>query len=81
MYPNKGIEFASNALIAQKLSDLGPTSPQENMFCICPYRFPMGISHLNQFFLLAGLSDTMISVGCAIALFSIPHQFKKESLF
>ena len=30
MFPNRGIEFASsNALIAQKLNDLGPTTPEE----------------------------------------------------
>ncbi len=81
MFPNKGIEFASsNALIAQKLSDLGPTSPQEKhvlrIFAITVFLWVFR-TLINSFFPSLGLSDTMISVGCAIALFSIPHQFKK----
>ena len=81
MFPNKGIEFASsNALIAQKLSDLGPTSPQEKhvlrIFAITVFLWIFR-TLINSFFPSLGLSDTLISVGCAIALFSIPHQFKK----
>ena len=81
MFPNKGIEFASsNALIAEKLSDLGPTSPQEKhvlrIFTITVFLWVFR-TLINSFFPSLGLSDTMISVGCAIALFSIPHQFKK----
>ena len=81
MFPNKGIEFASsNALIAQKLSDLGPTCPQEKhvlrIFAITVFLWVFR-TLINSFFPSLGLSDTMISVGCAIALFSIPHQFKK----
>ena len=81
MFPNKGIEFASsNALIAQKLSDLGPTSPQEKhvlrIFAITVFLWIFR-TLINSFFPSLGLSDTLISVGCAIALFSIPNQFKK----
>ena len=81
MFPNKGIEFASsNALIAQKLSDLGPTSQQEKhvlrIFALTVFLWVFR-TLINSFFPSLGLSDTMISVGCAIALFSIPHQFKK----
>lgn len=81
MFPNKGIEFASsNALIAKKLSDLGPTSPQEKhvlrIFTITVFLWVFR-TLINSFSPSLGLSDTMISVGCAIALFSIPHQFKK----
>lgn len=81
MFPNKGIEFASsNALIAQKLTDLGPTSPQEKhvlrIFAVTVFLWVFR-SLINSFFPSLGLSDTMISIGCAIALFSIPHQFKK----
>ena len=81
MFPNKGIEFASsNALIAQKLSDLGPTSPQEKhvlrIFALTVFLWVFR-TLINSLFPSLGLSDTMISVGCAIALFSIPHQFKK----
>jgi sodium-dependent dicarboxylate transporter 2/3/5 len=81
MFPNKGIEFASsNALIAEKLSDLGPTSPQEKhvlrIFAITVFLWIFR-NLINSFFPSLGLSDTLISVGCAIALFSIPHHFKK----
>ena len=81
MFPNKGIEFASsNALIAQKLSDLGPTTPQEKhvlrIFAITVFLWVFR-NLINSFFPSLGLSDTLISVGCAIALFSIPHHFKK----
>ena len=81
MFPNKGIEFASsNALIAQKLTDLGPTSPQEKhvlrIFAVTVFLWVFR-TLINSFFPSLGLSDTIISVGCAIALFSIPHQFKK----
>ncbi|MCH1417364.1 MAG: DASS family sodium-coupled anion symporter [Flavobacteriaceae bacterium] len=81
MFPNKGIEFASsNALIEKKLSDLGPTSPQEKhvlrIFTITVFLWVFR-TLINSFSPSLGLSDTMISVGCAIALFSIPHQFKK----
>ena len=81
MFPNKGIEFASsNALIAQKLADLGPTSPREKhvlrIFAVTVFLWVFR-TLINSFFPSLGLSDTMISVGCAIALFSIPHQFKQ----
>ena len=81
MFPNKGIEFtSSNALIAQKLTDLGPTSPQEKhvlrIFAVTVFLWVFR-TLINSFFPSLGLSDTIISVGCAIALFSIPHQFKK----
>ena len=81
MFPNKGIEFASsNALIAQKLANLGPTSPQEKhvlrIFAVTVFLWVFR-TLINSFFPSLGLSDTMISVGCAIALFSIPHQFKQ----
>ena len=81
MFPNKGIEFASsNALIAQKLKDLGPTTPQEKhvlrIFAVTVFLWVFR-TLINSFFPSLALSDTMISVVCAIALFSIPHQFKK----
>ena len=85
MFPNKGIEFASsNTLITQKLSDLGPTSSQEKhvlrIFAITVFLWVFR-TLINSIFPSLGISDTIISVGCAIALFSIPHQFKKVSLF
>ena len=81
MFPNKGIEFtSSNALIAQKLKDLGPTTPQEKhvlrIFAVTVFLWVFR-TLINSFFPSLALSDTMISVGCAITLFSIPHQFKQ----
>lgn len=81
MFPNKGIEFASsNALIAQKLADLGPVSPQEKhvlrIFALTVFLWVFR-TLINSFFPALGLSDTIISVGCAIALFSIPHKLKE----
>lgn len=81
MFPNKGIEFASsNTLITQKLSDLGPTSTQEKhvlrIFAITVFLWVFR-TLINSIFPSLGISDTIISLGCAIALFSIPHQFKK----
>ena len=81
MFPNKGIEFASsNALIAQKLADLGPTTAEEKhvlrIFAVTVFLWIFR-SLLNSIFPQLGLSDTMISMGCAIALFSIPFNFNK----
>ena len=80
MFPNQGIEFASsNELIAQKLADLGPTTPEEKhvlrIFAITVFLWVFR-SLINSIFPTLGLSDTMISMSCAIALFSIPFQFK-----
>lgn len=81
MFPNKGIKFtSSNDLIATKLADLGPTNPQEKhvlrIFAVTVMLWVFR-SLINSLIPGLGLSDTLISVGCAIALFSIPHQFKK----
>ena len=81
MFPNRGIEFASsNALIAQKLNDLGPTTPEEKhvlrIFAVTVFLWIFR-SLLNSFFPQLGLSDTIISMGCAVALFAIPFNFKK----
>ncbi len=81
MFPNKGIDFASsNELIAQKLRDLGPVTPKEKhvlrVFAITVFLWVFR-TVLNSFFPALGLSDTIISVGCAVALFAIPHQFKE----
>lgn len=84
MFPNKGIEFASsNALIAQKLADLGPTTAEEKhvlrIFAVTVFLWVFR-SLLNSIFPQLGLSDTMISMGCAIALFSIPFNYS-EGIF
>ena len=81
MFPNKGIAFASsNELIAQKLQDLGPVTAQEKhvlrVFAITVFLWVFR-TVLNSFFPSLGLSDTIISMGCAVALFAIPHKFKK----
>jgi len=81
MFPNKGIKFASsNALIAQKLADLGPISSRERhvlyIFATTVFLWVFR-SLINSVFPSLGLSDTIISLGCAIALFAIPYQFKK----
>lgn len=81
MFPNTGIEFASsNELIAQKLADLGPTTAEEKhvlrIFGVTVFLWVFR-SLINSIFPQLGLSDTMISVGCAIALFSIPLDYKK----
>ena len=81
MFPNTGIEFASsNELIAQKLADLGPTTAEEKhvlrIFGVTVFLWVFR-SLINSIFPQLGLSDTMISVGCAIALFSIPLHYKK----
>ena len=81
MFPNKGIDFASsNELIAQKLRDLGPVTPKEKhvlrVFAITVFLWVFR-TVLNSFFPGLGLSDTIISIGCAVALFAIPHKFKE----
>ena len=81
MFPDKGIEFASsNELIAQKLMDLGPTSPEEKhvlrIFTVTVFLWVFR-SLINSIFPNLGLSDTIISMGCAIALFSVPFKFKE----
>lgn len=81
MFPNKGIEFASsNELIAKKLRDLGPITSEEKhvlrIFAVTVFLWVFR-SLINSLFPDLGLSDTMISMGCAIALFSIPFNFKK----
>ena len=81
MFPNTGIEFSSsNELIAQKLADLGPTTAEEKhvlrIFGVTVFLWVFR-SLINSIFPQFGLSDTMISVGCAIALFSIPLHYKK----
>jgi sodium-dependent dicarboxylate transporter 2/3/5 len=81
MFPNKGIAFASsNELIAQNLQDLGPVTAQEKhvlrVFAITVFLWVFR-TVLNSFFPSLGLSDTIISMGCAVALFAIPHKFTK----
>lgn len=81
MFPSNGIEFASsNTLIAKKLKDLGPVTPEEKhvlrIFAVTVFLWIFR-TLINSLFPQLGLSDTLISVGCAIALFSIPFDFRK----
>ncbi|MGB2476152.1 MAG: SLC13 family permease, partial [Flavobacteriaceae bacterium] len=74
------IEFASSqALIAEKLKALGPITPKEkHVLIIFGSTVFLWISRtmINSLFPSLGLSDTIISVGCALALFSVPYKFK-----
>ena len=81
MFPNKGLKFnASKEVIQKELKALGPTSGKEKMVLII-----FGITVflwvfrtlINTIFPKLGLSDTMISVFAAIALFSIPYNLRK----
>ena len=80
MFPNKGIQLnASSKLIEEKLLELGPITLQEKhvlkVFGVTVFLWVFR-TLINDFFPTLGLSDTMISVGSAIALFAIPYQFK-----
>ncbi len=81
MFPNKDLQFnASKEVIQKELRALGPTSGKEKMVLII-----FGITVflwvfrtlINTIFPKLGLSDTMISVFAAIALFSIPYNVRK----
>ena len=62
------------------MADLGPTTAEEKhvlrIFGVTVFLWVFR-SLINSIFPQLGLSDTMISVGCAIALFSIPLHYKK----
>lgn len=80
MFPNKGLKFdASGAVIEQELIKLGPISRKEKMVLtifgatVFLWIFRTLINHL---FPVLGLSDTIISVLAAVALFSIPYNVK-----
>lgn len=81
MYPNRGIQLnASHKLIEDKLLELGPVTEQEKhvlkVFGVTVFLWVFR-TLINDLFPSLELSDTMISVGCAISLFAIPYQFKK----
>ena len=67
-----------------KIEDLGPTTPEEKhvlrIFAVTVFLWIFR-SLLNSFFPQLGLSDTIISMGCAVALFAIPFNFKKEFFY
>ncbi|MET1259088.1 DASS family sodium-coupled anion symporter [Flagellimonas sp. DF-77] len=81
MFPNKNLQFnASKEVIQEELHKLGPTSGKEKMVLII-----FGITVflwifrtlINTIFPTLGLSDTMISIFAAIALFAVPYNLKQ----
>lgn len=81
MFPNRNLQFnASKEVIQSELQKLGPTSSKEKMVLVI-----FGITVflwifrtlINTIFPNLGLSDTMISIFAAIALFAIPYNLKK----
>lgn len=81
MFPNRDLQFnASKEVIHEELKKLGPTSGKEKMVLVI-----FGITVflwifrtlINSVFPKLGLSDTMISIFAAIALFAVPYNAKK----
>ncbi|WP_350293821.1 DASS family sodium-coupled anion symporter [uncultured Croceitalea sp.] len=81
MFPNKDLKFnASKEVIHTELKKLGSTSGKEKMvlviFAVTVFLWIFR-TLINTIFPTLGLSDTMISIFAAIALFSIPYNIKK----
>ena len=81
MFPNRDLKFnASKEVIDQELKKLGPTSDKEKMvlaiFGVTVFLWIFR-TLINSIFPGLGLSDTMISIFAAIALFSVPYNIKK----
>jgi sodium-dependent dicarboxylate transporter 2/3/5 len=81
IFPSKGLNFtASKEVIKNELEKLGPTTPKEKMVLVI---FGVTVSLwifrtlINAALPNLGLTDTMISIFAAIALFSIPFNLKK----
>tara|TARA_R110000868_G_scaffold222048_4_gene473914 strand:- start:3584 stop:5014 length:1431 start_codon:yes stop_codon:yes gene_type:complete len=81
LFPNKQLKFTgSKQIIQEELKKLGPTTRKEKMVLII-----FGITVflwifrtlINSIFPQLGLSDTIISMVAAVALFSIPFNLKK----
>lgn len=81
MFPNKQLTFtASKEVIGEELAKLGPTSGKEKMVLVI-----FGITVflwifrtlINRLIPGLGLSDTIISVMGAIALFAVPYNYRK----
>ena len=81
MFPNRDLQFnASKEVIHEELKKLGPTSGKEKMVLVI-----FGITVflwifrtlINSIFPTLGLSDTMISIFAALALFAVPYNAKK----
>ena len=81
MFPNGALKFnASKSIIDSELKKLGPTSAKEKMVLVI-----FGITVflwvfrtvINSIFPFLGLSDAMISIFAAIALFALPFNLRK----
>ena len=81
LFSNKGIHFKTTEdVIAKQLKDLGPLSSQERHVLIIFFLMIfcwIFRSLINNMIPALELSDTMISIAGAIALFSIPSDFNK----
>lgn len=81
MFPNRDLKFnASKDVIQEELQKLGPTSGKEKMvLTIFGVTIFLWIFRtlINSIFPSLGLSDTMISIFAAIALFAMPYNIKK----
>ncbi|TLP74401.1 SLC13 family permease [Maribacter sp. ACAM166] len=80
-FPTQNLKFkASKTIIHEELQKLGPTSRKEKMVL-----FIFGVTIflwvfrtlINSLFPSLGLSDTLISIFAAIALFTLPYNLKK----
>ena len=81
MFPNRDLKFnASKQVIQSELKKLGPTSGKEKMvlaiFGVTVFLWIFR-TLINKLFPGLGLSDTMISIFAAIALFAVPYNLKK----
>ncbi len=81
MFPSRHLKFtASKELINNELKKLGPTSGKEKMvmviFSITVFLWIFR-SVINGIFPELGLSDTIISILAALALFTIPYNLRK----
>ncbi|TAI48145.1 SLC13 family permease [Flagellimonas allohymeniacidonis] len=81
MFPNRDLKFnASKDIIQEELRKLGPTSGKEKMvlaiFGVTVFLWIFR-TLINKVFPSLGLSDTMISIFAAIALFAIPYNIRR----
>jgi len=81
MFPNNQLQFqASSEVIRGELKKLGPTTGKEKMvlaiFGVTVFLWVFR-TLINEIFPGLRLSDTIISMMCAIALFSLPYNFRK----
>ncbi len=82
MFRNKQLKFnASREVIDEELKKLGPTSGKEKMVLVifaCTVFLWIFRTVINKFIPGLGLSDTMISMLAAIALFALPYNLRRS---